>query len=224
MRRHLYAVTALLLLAGGAFAAAPGPARRLDHLLARTKTLTARFTETVENANAATVKHAEGTLAIARPGRFRWDYQKPYREIIVADGAKLWVYDPDLEQVTVQPEPRALAAGPAQLLAGSGRVEDQFDVSDAGTADGLQWLRLVPQSDDSDYTAIRLGLDAAGGIRAMELDSKLGQTTHLDFTDVQRNAPVDAAQFHFSPPPGVDVVHQPAAGATRPATASTGGR
>jgi len=215
------AASAAMLLGATAGAAAPGPAQRLDALLAQTKTLTAHFTETVENANAATVKHAEGTLAISKPGRFRWDYLKPYKQLIIADGDKLWVYDPGLQQVTVRPEPQALAAGPASLLAGSGKVEAQFDVTDEGTKRGLHWLKLVPHSDSTDYSAIRIGLADSGGIRAMDLKSHLGQTTHLEFKNVKRNGPVDASQFRFTPPEGVDVVHQPAA-RTRVPPAATG--
>lgn len=212
------AFVAVALAVATAAAAAPTPAQRLDRLLAQTRTLTARFTETVTNANAATVRQAAGTVAIAKPGRFRWDYDKPYRQIIVADGSKLWVYDPGLEQVTVRPEPRALAAGPASLLAGSGSVEGSFEVSAAGSAQGLEWLRLVPKAADSDYRAIRIGLAPDGTIRAMELESNLGQTTHIDFRDVKRNGSVDPGRFRFTPPAGADVVHD------APAPASAGGR
>jgi len=218
----LVAAAAALLIPASGRAAPSGPAQKLDHLLAQTKTLTARFIETVENANAATVKHARGTLAISKPGRFRWDYRKPYKQLIVADGDKLWVYDPGLQQVTVRPEPQALAAGPASLLAGSGKVQEQFDVTDQGRSGGLHWLKLVPHSSGTDYSAIRIGLDGNGGIRAMDLKSNLGQTTHLVFKDVKRNVHVDESQFHFTPPAGVDVVHQPAAGTGRPAPAATG--
>lgn len=212
-------VAALLLLGAGGAAAAGATtpaAARLDALLASTRTLTARFTETVSNANAATVKQSSGSVAIAKPGRFRWDYRKPYRQIIVADGTRLWVYDPGLEQVTVRPEPRALAAGPASLLAGSGSVEASFEVSDSGRSGGLEWLRLVPTSADSDYREIRIGLGLNDEIRAMELDSKLGQTTRLDFTDVKRNVAIDPGRFRFKPPKGADVVQQAPAGGSAP--------
>lgn len=210
----------LLWVSVGATAATP--AAQLDALLAGTTTLTARFTETVENANAVTIRQSSGTVAIAKPGRFRWDYDKPYRQVIVADGKRLWVYDPGLEQVTVRDEPQALAAGPASLLAGTGNVEASFDVSEGGNADGLQWIKLVPKSNQSDYKAIRVGLAQDGVIRAMELDSNLDQTTRIEFSDVKRNAPIDPSRFRFTPPPGADVVDQTAAAASAPA-AATGG-
>ncbi|MGH8161021.1 MAG: outer membrane lipoprotein chaperone LolA [Gammaproteobacteria bacterium] len=196
-----------------ALAAAPSPVSRLDALLSKTQTLTAHFTETVENANAVTIKHSAGTVAIAKPGRFRWDYQKPYKQIIVADGQKLWTYDPALQQATVRDEPRALAAGPAALLAGTARVEENFTVSDAGRSGGLDWLKLVPKTNDASYKSIRIGLDRKGGIRALELDSKLDQTTRIEFSRVVRNKRIDRSRFEFNPPAGTDVVHQ-SSGAT----------
>ena len=209
---------AALFLAGTAAAASPQtPAQRLDALLAATKTFTAHFTETVTNANAATVKNASGTVAIAKPGRFRWDYQRPYKQIIVADGEKLWIYDPELEQVTVRAESQALTAGPASLLAGSGSAAASFTVSDAGSTGGLDWLQLTPTSVDGDYRAIRIGLASGGKIRALELDSSLGQTSRIDFSNVKDNTPIDPARFRFKPPASADVVQE------APSAASAGG-
>ncbi|MGH8126788.1 MAG: outer membrane lipoprotein chaperone LolA [Gammaproteobacteria bacterium] len=197
-----------MLASVGAQAAAMTPAQRLDHLFSQTRTLSAHFSETVQNANAATVKQSSGTLAISKPGRFRWNYEKPYKQLIVADGEKLWLYDPGLEQVTVRPETRALAAGPAALLAGTSKVEDQFKVTDAGTHDGLHWVSLAPLNAESDYTAMRVGLDSSGQLKELQLDSKLGQTTRIVFSDLKRNTKLDADLFKFTPPKGADVVHQ----------------
>jgi len=202
------AAASLLVLGAGARAGAPKPAQRLDHLFSQTHTLRAHFSETVQNANAATVKQSSGTLAIAKPGRFRWDYTKPYRQLIIADGSKLWLYDPGLQQVTVRGERHALAAGPAALLAGTGKVEDQFIVSDAGEHDGLHWIRLVPRDAQSDYSAMQIGLDKSGELGQLVLESKLDQTTRIVFTDVERNVKLDDGLFRFSPPKGADVVHQ----------------
>lgn len=201
-------ITACMLGLAAAAGAAPAPAQRLDRLFSQTHTLRAHFAETVKNANAATVKHSSGTLAISKPGRFRWDYTKPYRQLIVADGTKLWLYDPGLQQVTVRNESHALAAGPAALLAGTGKVEDQFVVSDAGERGGLRWVRLVPRNAQSDYTEMQVGLDRQGDLRELLLKSKLDQTTRLVFSHIERNVKLDDGLFTFTPPKGADVVHQ----------------
>jgi outer membrane lipoprotein carrier protein len=211
--KFIIAVFAALSFSAGAIAATASPAARLDALLSQTKTLTAHFAETVANANAVTVKKSSGTVTIAKPGRFRWDYKKPYRQIIVANGKKLWTYDPSLQQATVRDEPTALASGPAALLAGKANVERNFTVSEAGHAKGLEWLKLVPKNANGNYKAIRIGLSANGNIRALELDSKLDQTTHIEFSHIKRNGKISAARFHFSAPRGTDVVHQ-SSGAT----------
>lgn len=208
-----FAACALLAFAAAAaHAGSPAAARQLDQLFSKTHTLRAHFSETVKNANAATVKQSSGTLAIAKPGRFRWDYAKPYRQLIVADGSKLWLYDPGLEQVTVRDESRALAAGPAALLAGTGKVEDQFIVSDAGDHDGLHWIRLVPRNAQSDYSAMQVGIGRDGQLQELVLDSKLDQETRIVFSDIERNVKLDDGLFTFTPPKGADVVHQGSGG------------
>ncbi|MDN5863991.1 MAG: outer membrane lipoprotein chaperone LolA [Gammaproteobacteria bacterium] len=201
-------LAALLLPAVAAAAATPAPASRLDALLAQTKTLTADFAETVVNANAVTVKRSSGTLAIAKPGRFRWDYKEPYRQLILADGEKLWTWDPALEQVVVRDQPHALASGPAALLAGTASVEKRFEVRRIQRAGTLDWLQLTPKSADSSFKEIRIGLDDEGRIRSLELDSRLGQTTRIEFSHIRRNAEIAPGLFRFTPPANADVVHQ----------------
>src|SRR5699024_840634 len=146
--------------------------------------------------------------AIAKPGHFRWDYEKPYRQIIVADGKYLWLYDPGLQQVTRRSQPHALASGPAALLAGTASAEKSFMISSAGEKDGLRWLKLVPKNAESSFKALRIGLDSSGGIKALELDSKLGQTTRIEFMHLKRNIKIAPSRFRFTPPANADVVDQ----------------
>lgn len=202
------ALAALMCAATAMAAPAPAPVSRLDALLSHTRTLTADFTETVVNANAVTVKKSSGTVAIAKPGHFRWHYEEPYEQIIVADGKQLWMYDPALQQVTVSKQPQALASGPAALLAGTAGAGESFKVSGAGNKDGLEWLKLVPKSTDSNFKVLRIGLDSDGVIKALELDSRLGQTTRIEFSHVERNIEIDPSRFKFTPPDDADVVHQ----------------
>jgi outer membrane lipoprotein carrier protein len=142
---------------------------------------------------------------LLRPGRFRWTYAKPVDQLIVGDGQRVWIYDRDLNQVTVRRLSKALGSTPAALLAGSSDVEKAFDLSEAGQRDGLEWLEAKPKDREAGFERIRMGFDTAG-VRAMELTDNFGQTTLLRFTNLLRNPKVDAADFRFEPPKGADVL------------------
>ncbi len=151
-------------------------------------------------------------MALARPGRFRWDYREP-AQLIVSDGTTVWLYDADLAQVTVRPAAETLVGTPALLLSGQADLRAEFDVTDGGVADGLAWCLLAPKDAKSDFRELRVGI-ADGELRRMILVDRLGQTTRLDFDRIERNPRLDPEGFRFSPPPGVDVVGRaPADGA-----------
>lgn len=197
-------------------AAKPTPAARLAQLLQRTRSLSAQFHETVEHSNGMAIKHSSGEVLIAKPGRFLWNYKRPYRQLIVADGKTLWIYDPSLQQVTEKPEPGTLSAGPAALLAGRANVSKHFQVSALPSHDGLDWLKLVPKNPNTDYRAIELGLAPGEQIREMKLVSHLGDTTRLVFSHVVRNRPIPLSRFKFTPPAGTSVVHEASPSKGRP--------
>ena len=134
------ALLALLLVPIASFAA--DSITRVDAYLARLSTLTAGFVQVVQDKQGQVTERATGTLSISRPDRFRWDYQQPYAQTIVADGKKLWLYDPDLEQVTVRSLAQGLGATPAMLLSGSGKVGDAFTAGPIEQLQGLTWYRL----------------------------------------------------------------------------------
>ena len=139
-------------------AAAPsGGIAEMHAFLQDVHSLKADFVQVVLDSNLKQVKQSTGTLTIKRPGRFRWDYLKPNSEIIVADGKRLWLYDADLQQVTVKPLNDTLAASPAVLLSGSNDVEKSFSVEDLGAKDGLEWVSLVPKVKDTDFDNVKLG-------------------------------------------------------------------
>ena len=150
-------------------------------------------------------QEANGTLAFSRPGRFRWTYAKPYAQLIVGDGAKVWVYDQDLNQVTVRRLDRALGSSPAALLAGSNEIELAFKVIERGEKDGLEWVEATPREKESNFESIRLGFGFSG-LEIMELADSFGQTTVLKFTALRRNPKLDPALFRFVPPKGADVI------------------
>ena len=155
--------------------------------------------------SADAVEKASGRLYLQKPGRFRWDYRQPSEQLIVSDGSNVWLFDKELEQVTVKPIDESLATTPALLLAGKSSVAESFTISEAGSRDGVDWILLVPKRTDTDFVEFRLGF-AGGELRAMELKDKLQQATRIEFSDVERNARLASDLFTFKPPVGVDVI------------------
>jgi len=151
------------------------------------------------------VERAAGTFAFARPGKFRWTYEKPNKQLLVGDGQKLWIYDPDLAQVTVKRIDQAISSTPAALLAGKDDITRLFTLKDAGNADGLNWVEALPKAQDTGFERVRLGL-AGKSLAAMELYDQLGGRTMLRFSDLKANATVAPDTFTFTPPKGADVL------------------
>jgi outer membrane lipoprotein carrier protein len=150
---------------------------------------------------------SSGTFVFARPGKFIWLYQKPYEQLLQADGDQLYIYDKDLNQVTIKKLGNALGSSPAAILFGSNDLEKNFTLSEAGTRDGLEWLSAVPKSKDTTFEQIGIGL-RDGIPQAMELKDTFGQTSVLRFKNFQRNPPLAANEFKFEIPKGADVFNQ----------------
>ena len=192
----------LLLLSFPVFASG------LDDFLAfnsSSKTASGRFEQQVFDRGGKVVEKASGTFAFQRPGKFRWVYDKPHKQLLVGDGAKLWIHDPDLNQVTVKKIGAAISSTPAALLAGKDDITTLFTLRDAGTADGLSWVEATPKAQDTGFERVRLGLQGRT-LAAMELHDQLGGRTLLRFTELKSNAPVTADSFRFTPPKGADVL------------------
>jgi len=199
-------VRALLL----ALALVPGLAHadameRFREFLRGTQSARAEFEQKVTDRERRLVQESRGTFAFQRPGRFRWTTARPYEQVIVGDGERVWIYDPDLEQVTVRRMAQALGSTPAALLAGSAEVERAFTFAEAGRRDGLEWLEATPREKEAGFERIRLGLGAQG-VEAMELHDHFGQTTVLRFSGLVRNPPLEPGMFRFVPPKGADVL------------------
>jgi len=187
-----------------------GATQRVQVFLRELTGLRAEFRQSVTDARGRVIENSEGTVSLARPGRFRWDYRVP-EQLIVSDGVTVWLYDIELEQVTVRAADQALAGTPAMLLAGQGDFGDEFLVTDAGDDGGLAWCQLTPRRPDGDFRELRLGFDGRE-LRRMTLFDRLGQTTELQFMQVERNPRFEDSLFKFKPPPGVDVVGRPPPG------------
>jgi outer membrane lipoprotein carrier protein len=191
-----------LLACGAAHAASIDT---LKALLQQTTSGKAKFAQIVVDKNLKQLQQATGTMQFVRPGKFRWEYDKPYEQTIVGDGAKLWIYDKDLNQVTVRKLDRALGGSPAALLAGSNEIEKVYDLTNLGSQEGLDWLEAVPKSKDTSFERIRLGFSQSG-LEAMELRDQFGQTTVIKFAGVERNPRIAPEVFRFTPPKGADVI------------------
>ena len=170
-----------------------------------TRTATARFEQQVLDRNGKAVERGSGTFVFARPGKFRWTYEKPHKQLLVADGSKLWIHDPDLNQVTVKRIDQAISSTPAALLAGREDITKLFTLKDGGPSGGLNWVEATPRTADTGFERVRLGLDGRM-LAAMELHDSLGGRTMLRFSDLKPNAPVQASTFTFTPPKGADVM------------------
>jgi outer membrane lipoprotein carrier protein len=201
MRKYFWL---LMLLPGLSLAA---DVDSLKALLNQTTTAKARFAQAVLDKNNKTLQQATGTMEFSRPGRFRWEYNKPYEQTIVGDGTRLWIYDKDLNQVTVRKLDRALGASPAALLAGSNEIDKSYVLKSAGTNGGLDWLEATPRAQDTAFERIKLGFGKAG-LEAMELKDQFGQTTIIKFADLERNVKLSPDSFKFAPPKGAAVISE----------------
>jgi len=178
---------------------------RLNQFMNGTQSATGEFEQRIYGRDRKVVQESRGTLAFFRPGKFRWAYVKPYPQLIVGDGARVWIYDEDLKQVTVRKLDQALGATPAALLAGANDALKAFVLKDDGAKDGLEWVEAIPREKESNFERIRMGFGFSG-LERMVLTDTFGQTTELRFTGFQRNARVDPGLFRFVPPQGADVI------------------
>jgi chaperone LolA len=179
--------------------------QRVERFLQGLEGLQAQFKQTLLDRAGEVTDESTGTLAIKRPNRFRWDYHQPHEQTIVADGKRVWLYDADLEQVTVRALDNTLSATPAMLLSGEGKLEDNFTATQSSHENGVQWVKLEPKRNDTDFKAVRLGFSGED-LRYMQLADKLGQTTTLEFSKFERNPALDPARFVFKVPAGADVI------------------
>ncbi|MBQ4853788.1 outer membrane lipoprotein chaperone LolA [Rhodanobacter sp. B2A1Ga4] len=208
MKRFMLVLPAIMLaLSLGTVAqAATGPARaRLDAFANGLHSLTGHFSQTLTDVNGHASKTSSGTLALQAPRQFRWDTLAPYKQTIVADGSRVWLYDPELEQVTVRIQSSEEAHSPLTVLTDLKQMDKDFKVVEQGEHDGLLWLRLSSTGKDPQFDHADLGFDA-NGLARMTFRDQLGSTTEIRFSDWRRNAPVPPATFNFVPPKGADVI------------------
>lgn len=205
LKRYLKLATCAVLLSSATHAFGAG-VDTLRSFVNEVKSARTEFTQVVFDANGRKLQESSGTFSFARPGKFRWLYAKPYEQLLVGDGQKVWIYDKDLNQVTVKALGNALGSSPAALLAGDNQIiERAYDIAELPKKDGLEWLEASPKDDESPFERIRMGFRKTN-LESMQLIDRLGQMTTIRFTKIERNPKLAADSFKFSPPAGADVV------------------
>jgi outer membrane lipoprotein carrier protein len=197
----------MLLLSMLPLAAEADAVERLRGFFEASTSMRAQFHQTVSDNQGRKIQEVTGTMQLQRPGKFRWDYHQPFVQIIVGDGQNVWLYDPELEQVTVRPLDKVLGSSPAALLAGSQDIDKAFSLSDAGKQGRLEWVQAVPREKESGFDKVLLGFDG-DLLQTMQMHDSFGQVTEIVFSKIERNPQLVPASFKFTPPAGVDVLRE----------------
>jgi outer membrane lipoprotein carrier protein len=194
------------LLSVPLWAGTSGPARSgLEHFSQDLETLKASFTQTVKGQDGRLESEGSGDVWLKRPGLFRWSYGGEFPELIVADGQRVWLYDPTLEQVTVKPQSGMAENSPLMLLTDLDAIDEQFIVREAGDYEGIDLLELESRNPESEFDRVMLGFRDQSLV-LMSLEDAFGLRTEIWFSDMRRNPELDNALFHFEPPENTDVV------------------
>ena len=204
MKNPWYAgVVALLLV--GLWTQTSAAADLIADYFSGLDTFQSGFAQTVTDSNGETVQEAQGRVWIERPGRFRWDYEAPYSQLIVADGERLWTYDEDLQQATVERVDEVLSSTPAMLLSGFRPLEEVMRWSETGTRDGKIWYRLDPKQQDAAVEEVQIAFEG-GQLAVIEVRDGFGNLTRMLFSDIIRNQPIDPGRFRIELPPDTDII------------------
>lgn len=203
MKKPWYAGIALLVLSLCAHTSSA--ADLIADYFSGLDTFQSGFSQTVTDSNGELVQDAQGRVWIQRPGRFRWDYETPYRQLIVADGKRLWTYDEDLEQATVEPVDEALSSTPAMLLSGFRPLEEVMRWAETGSRDGKTWYRLDPKQEDAAVEQVQIAFEG-GQLAIIEVRDGFGNHTRIRFSDITRNQAIDPGRFRIQLPPGTDII------------------
>ena len=201
---RLFAATCLFALECCATASASG-LQQFKAFIERTQSGGASFSQSVASKSGRKPQLSEGTLAFSRPGKFRWTYEKPYYQLIVGDGDRLWIYDKDLNQVSVKKLGQAIGSSPAALLAGDAALEKHFVIVDGGASEGMELVEATPRTQDSGFERVRMGF-RNNLPQLMEVRDNFGQITTLRFGHFEHNPALAPGLFRFVPPAGADVV------------------
>ena len=204
MKKMCWLVAALVSLNSLIAAAEDVPIKQLKAFLNSAKTITANFKQVLINEAGDPFQTSYGQFYLQRPGKFRWDYTKPFQQQIISTDGKVWFYDTDLEQVTIKKLDESVGSTPALLLSGDVPLEDNYNIEQQGSEGNMHWVKLVPKNQDSTFKYVLIGLEK-GILSGMQLNDNFGQLTRIYFSSLKVNQGVDANLFEFNAPKGVDI-------------------
>jgi outer membrane lipoprotein carrier protein len=204
MKKIRWLIAALLSVNSLIVTAEDVPVKQLKAFLNSAKSMTADFKQVLINEAGDPLQTSYGLFYLQRPGKFRWDYTKPFQQQIISTSGKVWFYDTDLEQVTVKKLDESVGSTPALLLSGDVPLEDNYNIEQQGSDGSMNWVKLVPKSQDSTFKYVLIGLEK-GVLSGMQLNDNFGQLTRIYFSNLKVNQPVEANLFEFVAPKGVDV-------------------
>lgn len=204
-QQKLYKIVGAIAMVLSTHTANAGGLEDLNHFYTHTKSVSADFVQVVTNKQGGKIQEVQGVMLLKRPNQFRWDYQAPYAQQIMSDGKKVWLYDVELAQVTVNDISQGTGASPAALLAGDAHLEKNFTLTPIDKQDNIAWISATPKRPDSGFEKILLGFKA-GQLHKMELHDSFGQRTSISFSRLVQNPKVADKAFKFNLPKGVDMV------------------
>jgi outer membrane lipoprotein carrier protein len=202
---RLLAALLLLLIFNSAWGGTAAK-QRLQDFLDHNRSLQAEFNQTIMSDKGQQAYSASGVLYIQRPGQFRWEYQQPYKQKIIASGKQVWVYDEDLEQITTSPQGMAIKGTPALLLSSDDPVDKHFEVFNIGADQGLEWAELIPRDEDSQFMRIVVGFNGKE-LERLEMEDKFGQVTTFQFSQISHNPKLEKKLFSFENPGRYEMFH-----------------
>ncbi len=209
MARFTLSLSILCFLIAGFFQMAEAAEVNLESRLAALHSMKANFTQTILDNHGKTVQQSNGNMALLRPGKFRWETKKPIPQLIIANGTKLWIFDPDLEQVTIRALHQATGESPALLLSQENSSIDKDYLVKVAAKKGskLTWYVLTPRAEDSVFAAVEMGFNS-DSLQEMRLQDHLGHSTHIVFKDMKSNVDLPEALFVFKKTANIDIIDE----------------
>lgn len=178
----------------------------LNDFLTSLYTFEANFSQRIYNDNGTLLEQSTGKMYVKRPNKFHWVYKHPYNQLIVADGERVWIYDSDLDQVTVKNLNKALGKTPAFLLSRSRKVNKDFTVKQIAYT--RKAFELTPKDTQATFKKIRIKFDINNNLKGFELLDNLDQRSYITFTNFKKNQRIDEGLFIFTPPAGSDIINE----------------